>query len=328
MYHYMKKLKNFPIGAIGTSLGFMTLANVWAIHSVTIVKPLAIIFALIAMTLMLAKIIIFPKKAFTELKDPIVGAFYPTIDMAGFVLASYLLPYSPTIAKAIWLIGIVVHLSIFVFFFLLRFKSFKLRDMIPSWNVVLVGVCVAGVVSSGFGFPRIANALTYLGLFLYIPFYPFMLYRVYVHEHKIEPRAAATIGILAAPSSLVLASYLTTSTMHSRIILWYLIITSLLNIILVFIAMPRFIKNGFNPGYAAFTFPVAISMLAMWKVNVLFGKYNDDYAKFFRIASHVELVIGTLIIAYVAINFIILFIKAIKHASSNKEKSKYIKIVK
>lgn len=328
MTHYLKKLKNFPIGAVGTSLGFMTLANVWAIHSVTILKPLAIIFALTAISLMLAKIIIFPKKAFEELKDPVAGGFYPTIDMAGFVLASYLLPYAPTIAKAIWLIGIVVHLSIFVFFFLLRFKSFKLRDMIPSWNVVLVGVCVACVVSSGFGFPKIANGLTYLGLVLYIPFYPIMLYRVYFHEHKIHPRAAATIGILAAPSSLVLASYLTTATMHSRIILWYLIISSLLNIILVFIAMPRFIKNGFQPGYAAFTFPIAISMLAMWKVNVLFGKYSDAYAKFFRIASHTELIIGTIVIAYVAINFIILFIKAIKHAKSNIERAKHIKIVK
>lgn len=75
MTNYLKKLENFPIGAIGTSLGFMTLANVWVLHSVTFVKPLAILFALIALTLMLTKIVLHPKKTLNELKHPIAVDF-------------------------------------------------------------------------------------------------------------------------------------------------------------------------------------------------------------------------------------------------------------
>ncbi|MGL5821846.1 MAG: TDT family transporter [Sarcina sp.] len=311
MNTYITKAKLFPIGAVGTALGFMTLANVWAIHGVTFLKPIAIIFAVCALALLTVKALMHPKHTMTEMKDPILGGFFPTIDMAGFVLASYLLPYLPTIAKIIWLVGVIFHLGYFAVFFGSRIKGFKMRHMLPSWNVVLVGVCVAGVVSKGFGFDGIANFLTYFGIICYVPFYPFMLYRVYVHKHKIEVPAAATIGIMAAPSSLVLASYLTTTTHHNAFIFWYLALTSIFNVIMVYIEIPKFIKQGFKPGYAAFTFPLAISMLAMWKAGVLFAKINPTLSSAFKIVSNVELVLGTAVILYVAINFVILLGKAL-----------------
>lgn len=323
MKHYINKAKLFPIGAVGTSLGFMTLANVWALHGVTFLKVPAIIFAVCAVTFMLGKIIIHPKHAFEELKNPIAGGFYPTIDMAGFVLAGYLLPYLPTVAKVIWFIGIIAHLSIFVFFFSLRLNKFKLRDMLPSWNVVLVGVCVASVGSRGMGFPEVANFLTWFGIVLYLPFYPIMLFRVYVHNHKISVPAASTIGIMAAPSSLVLASYLTTSTTHNLFVLWYLILTSMFNIILVYIEIPKFVKQGFKPGYAAFTFPLAISMLAMWKTGALFGKYNLAFGTFFKTVSNIELAIGSIVILYVVINFINLLIKTILEIERARDINSY-----
>lgn len=323
MNYHLLKTKYLPIGAVGTSLGFMTLANVWGIHNVHFLKPIAITFALIALGLMLTKIILHPKQVWKELKDPFLGGYYPTIDMASFVLAGYLLPYYPRIAKTIWLVGIVVHLSIFVFFFTLRLKKFTLKSMIPSWNVVLVGVCVAGVGSKGMGFPEIANFLTWFGIVLYVPFYPIMLYRVYVHKHKIEAASATSMGIMAAPSSLVLASYLTTSTTHISWILIYLAFSSILNVLLVYIELPKFIKKGFNPGFAAFTFPLAISMLAMWKMSELTHKLGSNGYLFFKTVSNIELVIGSCIIAYVAINFIILLVKALirkEHEVLQREK--------
>ncbi|MGL4762668.1 MAG: TDT family transporter [Sarcina sp.] len=311
MNNYITKAKLFPIGAVGTSLGFMTLANVWTIHGVTFLKPLAIIFALCALSLLTVKIFVHPKQIWSEMKNPILGGYYPTIDMAAFVLCGYLLPYLPSVAKVIWLVGIAFHLIYFAIFFGSRIKNFKLRHMLPSWNVVLVGVCVASVGSKGMGFPHIAEFLSYFGIVCYLPFYPFMLYRVYIHKHKIEVPAAATIGIMAAPSSLVLTSYLTTNTTHNNFVLWYLIITSIFNVLLVYIELPKFIKKGFNPGYAAFTFPLAISMLAMWKTGLLLGKTSSTVGMIFKSISNIELIIGSCVIAYVAINFIILLIKAL-----------------
>lgn len=321
MNNYVNKAKLFPIGAVGTSLGFMTLANVWALHGITFLKPIAITFALCALAIMTVKIFIHPKQVWKEMKDPIAGPFYPTIDMASFVLAGYLLPYLPPVAKAIWLIGVAFHLIFFTVFFVVRLKNdFKLKHMLPSWNVVLVGVCVASVGSRGMGFDGIANFLTYLGIVLYLPFYPIMLYRVYIHKHKIEIPAAATIGIMAAPSSLVLTSYLTTSHTHNQFVLWYLIVTSIFNVLLVYIEIPKFIKQGFKPGYAAFTFPLAISMLAMFKTSVLFSKYSTAWGSTFKVISNIELVIGSFVIGYVAINFIILLIKALKDVATEVEK--------
>ncbi|MGL4656605.1 MAG: TDT family transporter [Sarcina sp.] len=311
MNNYILKAKLFPIGAVGTSLGFMTLANVWAIHGVTFLKPIAIIFAICALSLLTVKVLVHPKQTWSEMKNPILGGFYPTIDMALFVLMGYLLPYLPSVAKAIWLIGIAFHLVYFAVFFGSRIKGFKMRHMLPSWNIVLVGVCVASVGSKGMGFPHIAEFLTWFGIVCYLPFYPFMLYRVYVHKHKIEVPAAATIGIMAAPSSLVLASYLTTNTTHNAFILWYLILTSIFNIVMVYIEIPKFIKQGFKAGYAAFTFPLAISMLAMWKTGLLMEKAGSSLAIVFKTISDVELILGSLVIGYVAINFIILLVKAI-----------------
>lgn len=311
MIRYHEKLKSFPIACVGAALGFISTSNIWCVHGIHFLKPLGIIFGLIALSLMLLKLILHPKQVWKELNHPVAASFYPTIDMILMSFCVYLLPYNKPFARTLWIISIIIHFSIFLLFFTLRFKNFKFKSILPSWNVVLVGYCTASAGSLGMGFPHIAEFLTYIALVLYIPFYPILIYRIYFFKPKIEVCDCATMGILPAASSLVLASYYTTSANPNILILLFLIITSILNVILIYIELPKFYKMGFMPGCAAFTFPLAISVIAMWKTNIYISKYSIWCSNLFEIISNIELIICSIVVLYVTINFIILGYKAL-----------------
>ena len=306
----INKLENYPIGMCGTALAFITLSNCWAIAGVKFLKPLAIIFALIVLTLMLLRIILFPKVIWKELKNPVLGTFYPTIDMSCFLIAAYFLNIAPNFSKALWLICILTHGVLFTLFCIFRISDFSIKNMVPSWFVVLVGVVVGSASSSGMGYAKLAQYLFYFGLFWYIVIWPIMVYRVFRCE-VVEENKLPTIGVMAAPASLCIVGYLTAFKNPNNILLTFLVITSLFNLGLVYSYISKFIKKGFSPTYAALTFPLAISVLAMYKLSSYLNNIGIFGAYAFKILGHIEIFIGTYVIFYVINNFIKLFLKAV-----------------
>ncbi|MGL5754170.1 MAG: TDT family transporter [Paraclostridium sp.] len=310
MKELISKLENYPIGICGTSLAFITLGNCWLVNGIYFIKIVAIIFAICAIALMLLKIIIFPKTMIEEIKNPVVGSFYPTIDMAGLLIASYFLDLAPGFAKGLWLTCIVVHAIIFVVFLTYRAKNFKLTDMVPSWFVILIGVVVASASSKGMGHPLLAQYLFYFGFFWYVVAWPVMLYRVYKCE-KLEDHKLPTIGVMAAPGSLCIVGYLTSFSNLNHFILGFLIVTSLFNLVLVYTYITDFIRKGFKPTYAALTFPLAISVFAMYKTSAYISSMGLNGAELFKFLGNIEIFIATYVIFYVINNFIKLFLSTL-----------------
>lgn len=309
MNSLLKKLENYPIGICGTSLAFITLSNCWLINGIKFLKPISIIFAICALSLMLLRIVLYPKKILEEIKNPVLGSFYPTIDMAGLLIASYFLDVAPAFAKTLWLLCIAIHLILFVVFLAFRVKNFKVTDMVPSWFVILIGVVVACASSTGMGYPVLAKYLFYFGFFWYVVAWPIMLYRVYKCE-KIEEHKLPTIGVMAAPASLCIVGYITSFANPNPYVLGFLIITSLFNLVLVYTYITDFIKNGFKPIYAALTFPLAISVLAMYKTSAYVNGLGFN-GSVFKLLGDMEIFIATYVIFYVLNNFIKLFLSAI-----------------
>ena len=134
-------------------------------------------------------------------------------------------------------------------------------------------------------------------------------------SEKINKNLAPAIAVLSAPASLCIAGYLTLTNSPNLILLGILFVTSIFNLVYVYIKIPASLREGFSPMHGAFTFPLAISLLAMLKV----ASYADfigytTMGVIFRGLAIFELVITTVLITYVIIGFLIMFIKAIKNS--------------
>lgn len=306
----LNKLENYPIGICGTVLAFMTISNAWQGFGVEFLKPISVAVAIIALTLMGIRTIMFPKKIVEEIKHPVLGSFYPTIDMALFLIASTMVDFLPNLAEGIWIFAVIFHFSIFLIFFTIRIKEHRFKDMIPSWFVVWIGMVVGTVASPGMGHEGVARFLFYFGVFFYIVTWPIMVYRMFWHKDKVEDHKMPTIGIMAAPASLCIAGYLTITNAPNMFLLGFLAVTSFFNLGLVYTYIIGFIKKGFVPTYAALTFPLAISVVAAMKMSALFSEYSV-LSNILRLVAQVEIFIATGVIFYVLYNFLNLFVKAI-----------------
>lgn len=71
------------------------------------------------------------------------------------------------------------------------------------------------------------------------------------------------------------------------------------------------LRLRFSPGYAAFTFPMAIGATALYKLSALAAEYpgTEDYVFQIRCLAHFELLVAAVVIFYV----FFLYIKNLKN---------------
>lgn len=312
MKNLFRKLENYPIGMCGTALGVITLSSSFTSLGYSGLTTGAITFGIIALYLMVMKVIVYPHKVIDELKNPVAGSFYPTFDMALFLIAAYIYKGDPIVGKILWFSAVIIHIALFLIFFGFRARKFKMEDMVPSWFIQLVGMVVGTVSGVEMGYKNIALVLFIVGTVLYFCVWPFMIYRLFKKE-KIKAAIAPAIAVLAAPASLCISGYLAYTNNPNLILLGILFVTSIFNLVYVYIKIPKSLKNGFTPIHGAFTFPLAISLLAMLKT----ASYADfvgytTLGVILRGVAIFELVITTALIIYVLINYAIMFIKAIR----------------
>ncbi|MGL5648430.1 MAG: TDT family transporter [Clostridium sp.] len=320
MRSLFRRLENYPIAMCGASLAFITLSKSFEVFGFGFVEPIAITFAIIGLYFMVLKVIFYPRRIIEELKNPILGSFYPTFNMALFLVAGYIVQYDKLMGRILWLVGVLLHIVFFLVFFGFRARKFKIEDMVPSWFFVLVGMVVGTVSGSMMGFSYISKGLFIVGLVLYIVVWPIMLYRLF-KKKKIMDAAMPSVGVLATPASLCIVGYFALTNTPNIILLAILFVTSIFNLIYVYFKIPNALKNGFAPIQAGFTFPLAISVLAILKIATYFDFLGyTDVALVFRGFGVFELVIATVIMVYVIINFIISLIKAIIYSFSRKIK--------
>ena len=78
---------------------------------------------------------------------------------------------------------------------------------------------------------------------------------------------------------------------------------ALLMTLAIYFAFWRLLRLQFSPGYAAFTFPMAIGATALYKTAALVAEYpgTESYVAQLRGLAHFELFVATVVIAYVFI---------------------------
>ena len=305
--HY--KVRGLPTPLAGLALGIASLG--WCLENVFNLKGWGQTGgALIASTLLLFLLWRFVAHADTlwdDLQHPVVGSIVPTFAMTMMVISATIGRFDPNAGTVIWLFAIFLHLTAFFIFSYWRMNDPKLDLMVPSWFVPPIGVVVACV-----SFPNewallpLASALFWFGLGCYAIMLPLMVYRL-IFLNEVPNAAKPTIAILAAPASLLLAGYLTIENDPSLLLCSLLFGIAVLMTFVIYFSFWRLLRLQFSPGYAAFTFPMAIGATALFKLADRLQYYPGclEYSQQIGWLAQFELAVAAVVILYVAVLYAI-----------------------
>lgn len=327
MKNYLDKLKDMPIGISGTCLAFITLSNCWQIKEINYFKPIAIFLAICMLSLMIIRLIKFPKTMYKELKNPVTGTFYPTIGMVVWLVSGFFYSYFPIICSGLWILAAIYHYLIIIFYTIIRFKERKFENIMPTCFIVYTGMITGSVASKGMDgiIPQIAHFMLMFGFIFYTILLPIVLYIVFKSE-ILDDHKLPTVGIICSPAPLGIVGILTIEASPNPYMLTWLIVTGLILLVVVYGYILKLFKEGFKPAHAAFTFPLAIATLAAFKLSTYFTSLGyTTIANVFNFLGNVEIFIATYVIFFVLINFLNMFFKAISPALANKvEKEEHL----
>lgn len=134
---------------------------------------------------------------------------------------------------------------------------------------------------------------------------PLVIYK-FVFISSIAESAKPTVAILAAPASLSLAGYLTITSNPSLLICAVLLGIAILMTIVVYFSFFSLLRLDFTPGYAAFTFPMAIGSTALYKLSAFVSEFKGArrYSEQIYNLATIELTMAIVVIAYVSFMYV------------------------
>ncbi len=301
------RVRALPTPVAGLALGISSLG--WSLENALPLhgwgQLIGAGIAVILLTLLLTRFVFHIDTLLNDLRHPVLGSIVPTFAMATMVVSKAIGKYLPTVGEFIWLAAVAIHLLFLFAFIVFRMKERQMHHMVPSWFIPPVGIIVADVACPSpewFGFAQI---LLIIGIGAYAIMLPVMIYRLMFYA-EVPDGAKPTIAILAAPASLSLAGLLTVVEHPSPLLCAVLLGIAVLMTVVIYLSLFKLLRLPFSPGYAAFTFPLAIGATALFKMSDLVNAFpgGQFYAWELRTLANIELFIATCIISYVAILFI------------------------
>lgn len=299
--HY--RFRGLPTPMAGLALGVASLG--WCAENALPLggwgQATGAVVASALLALLLVRYALHPESLMKDIAHPVLGSIVPTFAMALMVISRALHDALPNGSAALWCFAVGLHLLALLLFCRHRLREKILTNMVPSWFVPPVGIIVADVTFPGIEtLEPIALALLALGMAAYAVMLPVMLYRL-IFGGEIANGAKPTIAIMAAPASLSLAGYLTVVKEPSLLIVALLFGIAVLMTVAIYFCFWRLLRLQFSPGYAAFTFPMAIGATALYKLSALAASFpgGEAYAEQLRVMAHFELAVAAAVIFYV-----------------------------
>ncbi|WP_296788831.1 TDT family transporter [uncultured Methanobrevibacter sp.] len=301
----MSLIKNIPISVCGLILALLSLGNL----SQDIHPYLRYLFGsigIIFLILMVLKIIFYPNSIKEDFKNPVIVSSSGTFSMSLMILSTYIIQFSPSIAYAIWIIGIVLHILLMIYFtyhFIIR--NFNISNVYPSYWIVFVGITMGAITSNVHGMNEIGFIFFIIGFISMLITLPLVIYR-YLKHPNVPDANKPLICIFTAVLSILIVGYINSSqTMINE----FLLALYLIACVFYIFALSKFIEYRnleFYPSFAAFTFPFVISALATKGVMSKLG-FNVILDSILKI----EIAIATVIVLYILIRYV-KFLKIVK----------------
>lgn len=311
MRNFINKSEGLPVGAIATAVGLATLSNAYlAVGGYTGIRHITMIGAIMVWLGVAIKIIGHFPTFKGEYSQVVPSSLYATFCMLTMILGSYFFEFNETFGRGIWLAGIFLHMIHIVIFTCYHVvKGFNKETFVPSWFVTYVGILVSVVVGVSMGMPQLLQIIVTYGFVALGILLPLMVYRLI--KNPLPQPLQLTAAILLAPSSLCLIGYLNVSAKPVPAIVFSIYGIIFIKLLYVASKLPQFLQLKFNPGFAALTFPLAISLVASIRMSgFLMNQGMVTLGNLVYEFSGIQLYVTTAIIAYVAYQFLKLCVQA------------------
>lgn len=266
-------LKKYPVPIVGLILGLAASGNLIQSYGEVYRNVFGIISA-IFLILIFIKMAKYPKEVAKNLENPVIASVFPTLSMGIMLLSTYCTYYTKSFAYIMWIMGIVLHIVLILWFTKKFVFNFSIKKVFPSWFIVYVGIVVASVTAPVYKMESLGKLLFWFGLITYLILLPIVIYRVIKVKNMPEP-TLPTIAIFAAPASLLLAGYMKSFQAKNMIMVWFLMVLSIIMYISVIVMLFKLLKLKFYPSYSGFTFPLVISGISIKLTNTFLIKFHQ-----------------------------------------------------
>ena len=289
----MKKfLEKFPLPISGLALGMAALGNLVRSYG-EICRSIFGVLSFIIIVLLTIKILMNFGDFRKNMENPVISGSFATYSMAIIILSSYI--NNKSVGIIFWYIGIAIHILLIIWFSL---------KYIPKRNIetVYVGIIIVSVTAPWFKMLMLGKIAFWFGFVMYLILIPVVCYRVFKVKKIPEP-ALPVFAVFAAPAALSLAGYINSFPEKNIVIFNLLIFLTVFFYTLVLFSMPKLLKIRFYPSYAAFTFPMVISSLALKLATGVLKKVGTNVALLAKIVNITE-IIALVAVIYVFIRYL------------------------
>ena len=308
-HSFIDKFKNIPVPLLPTMVGAATLSNVYLTLGYTWIRHITMILSAIILIAYIIKIVTNFNVFKDEYSNTVPASLYAGFTMITMILGSYVFDFNPTIGKAMWFIGLILHaIHIVIFTYRNVIRGVNIDTFLPSWFVTYNGIMVSTVVGGVMNEPTIGKIVVYYGIAVLIIIMPFMLYRLATTD--IKDAVHHTQAILLAPSSLCLVSYLNFIKEPNKFVVYALYALVFCTLLFIIVKLPRFFSFDFHPGFAGMTFPMAIGTVASIKMSAfLKGQGYDVLSNMIKEISGIQIYLTTAIVSIVVFGILRIVIR-------------------
>ena len=283
--------KNIPIPICGLILSFFSLGNLLRRYD-PYLRHVCFIFGLFLLIITTLKFILYPKILKEDLNNPILASVSGTYSMALMSFSVYFINISYSISLFIWLIGVIIHISIIIYFTTnFFFHKFNIKDVYASFFVVYVGINNAAITSNDLEITNIGYIIFLYGFINLIFLLPLVLYR-YIN-YNIDEKNKPIILVFNAAVHITIKGYLNTAKKYNKYIKVFYSICCLFYIFSLYKVYDY--KNiKFYPSFSAYTFPFVISAKA---TNGIYKRVLNNLLT--KCILEFQLIFSTFIVFYI-----------------------------
>lgn len=295
----MELIKRIPIPISGLILALFSLGNlVQDIH-----PYLRYIFGGIGavfLILIVLKVFLYPNSIRKDFKNPVIVSSSGTFSMSLMILSTYLQSFIPGIAYAIWILGIVLHILLIIYFtYYFIIRDFNISNVYPTYWIVYVGITMAAITANIHGIHQIDFIFFIIGFIGMLITLPVVVYREFIYKNIPDMNKPLTC-IFTALFSILIVGYLNSAEYISNEFAMGLYVLATICYIFALYKFISFRKLEFYPSFAAFTFPFVISSLATKGICSQIGPNI-----ILNSISTIETFIATVLVVYVLIRYMI-----------------------
>ncbi|WP_405266889.1 TDT family transporter [Methanobrevibacter sp.] len=257
----MNIIRQLPLPVSGLILALLSLGNLLQdIHPY--IRYLFGAIGCIFLILIVLKAALYPQDIKSDFENPIILSSCGTFSMSLMLLSTYLIQFMPSIAYTIWIIGIVLHIMLMIYFtYRFVISSFDISTVYPTWWIVYVGITMGAITAHIHGLNEIGFICFAIGFAAMLITTPLMIYR-YVKYQDIPNMNKPLICIHTALFSILIVGYLNSTTDISNEFLIGIYLIACLMYLFSFYKLVEYRNLEFYPSFSAFTFPFVISALA------------------------------------------------------------------